>query len=197
MRLGMNQTIVVASNNIGKISEIKSIFSNFTVLSLKDKNIQIEVDEDEDTFEKNALKKARTLSNITKTITLADDTGLCIDYLNGAPGIRTARWMEGTDRQRNISLLEKLKDVPKEKRRAKIVTAIALSYNEKAIVKTHIMEGYISTKLRGDNGFGFDEIFELEDGRTLAEMSNEEKNEISPRKMALEEVKKYIENEIL
>ncbi len=193
----MKQTIVVASNNAGKISEIKNIFSEYNVFSLKDKNIQIEVDEDEDTFEKNALKKAKTLSNITKTITIADDTGLCIDYLNGAPGIKTARWMEGTDRQRNLSLLEKLKDIPKEKRTAKIVTAIAFSYNGKEIVKTHIMEGYISFKLKGDNGFGFDEIFELEDGRTLAEMSNEEKNEISPRKKALEEIKKYIQNEIL
>ena len=193
----MKQTIVVASNNAGKISEIKNIFSEYNVFSLKDKNIQIEVDEDEDTFEKNALKKAKTLSNITKTITIADDTGLCIDYLNGAPGIKTARWMEGTDRQRNLSLLEKLKDIPKEKRTAKIVTAIAFSYNGKEIVKTHIMEGYISFKLKGDNGFGFDEIFELEDGRTLAEMSNEEKNEISPRKKFLEKIKKYIQNEIL
>ena len=99
-----------------------------------------------------------------------------------------------TDRERNIALLEKLIGVPKEKRKIKFITAIALSDGNTTICKEGIIEGYVANELRGNNGFGFDEIFELENGKTLAELTQDEKNEISARKIALEQIKKEINN---
>ena len=120
---------------------------------------------------------------------IADDSGIEVEYLNGFPGVYTKRWHAGTDRERNLAIIEKLKDVPKEKRRIKFVTAIAISNGEKTMSTTATIEGYVAENVRGENGFGFDEIFELENGKTLAEISQEEKNEISARKKVLEELK--------
>ena len=99
---------------------------------------------------------------------------------------------KGTDRERNLSIIEKLKNVPKEKRKIKFVTAIAISNGEDTISTVANIEGYVTESPRGKNGFGFDEIFELEDGRTLAELSAEEKNQISARKKALELLKEQV-----
>lgn len=123
---------------------------------------------------------------------LADDSGIEIEYLNGFPGVETKRWKDGTDRQRNLCILGKLENVPKEKRKIKFVTAIAISNGTDTISVVASINGYVAESPRGDNGFGFDEIFELENGKTLAELSQEEKNEISARKKALE----MLENKI-
>ena len=88
-----------------------------------------------------------------------------------------------------MAIIEKLKNVPKEKRKIKFITAIALSNGNNTISALGIIDGYVAENVRGENGFGFDEIFELEDGRTLAELSEKEKNEISARKVALEKLK--------
>ena len=125
---------------------------------------------------------------------IADDSGIEIEYLNGFPGVSTKRWHKGSDREKNIALIEKLNGVPKEKRKINFVTAIALSDGIKTICKKGIISGYVSDSIRGENGFGFDEIFELENGKTLAELSCEEKNKISARKIALEKIRKEIEN---
>ena len=101
--------------------------------------------------------------------------------------------LTGTDRERNLALIEKLKGVPKEKRKINFITAIAISNGEKTICKTGKIEGIVTTMPRGENGFGFDEIFELENGKTLAEISEEEKNKISARKIALEKIRKQLE----
>ena len=101
----------------------------------------------------------------------------------------TKRWHNGTDRERNEALIEKLKGVPHEKRKITFITAMALSDGEKTITAVADIQGYVAEIPRGENGFGFDEIFELEDGRTLAELSDKEKNEISARKKALEKLK--------
>ncbi len=191
----MKQEIVIASNNEGKIKEVQEILSDYKIISMKETDIEIEVNEDQKTFEKNAIKKAEIISNeLDGKMCLADDSGIEIEYLNGFPGVYTKRWHDGTDRERNLAILEKLKDVPKEKRKIKFVTAIALAGVFNTIVAQGLIEGYVAENVRGENGFGFDEIFELEDGRTLAELSNEEKNKISARRIALENLKNKMRN---
>ena len=123
---------------------------------------------------------------------IADDSGIEIEYLNRFPGVFTKRCHKGTDRKRNLAILEKLKGVPKEKRRKSFITAIAISNAKKTISRVGKIDGFVSEDIRGENGFGFDEIFELENGKTLAELSNNEKNEISSRKKALEILKEEL-----
>ena len=191
----MKQEIVIASNNEGKIKEVQEILSDYKIIPMKETGVEIEVNEDQKTFEKNAIKKAEIISNeLDGKMCLADDSGIEIEYLNGFPGVYTKRWHNGTDRERNLAILEKLKDVPKEKRKIKFVTAIALAGVFNTIVAQGLIEGYVAENVRGENGFGFDEIFELEDGRTLAELSNEEKNKISARRIALENLKNKMRN---
>ena len=128
---------------------------------------------------------------------IADDSGIEVEYLNGFPGVLTKRWFDGTDRERNEALIEKLKGVSKEKRKINFITAIAISNGKKSISVNGILEGYVEEYVRGDNGFGFDEMFELEDGRTLAELTDEEKNQISARKIAIEKIReKLLNNEL-
>ena len=103
--------------------------------------------------------------------------------------MHTKRWHSGTDRERNLAIIEKMKGVPKEKRKMCFITAIAVSDGERTICEVGKINGYVAQSVRGENGFGFDEVFELEDGRTLAEISDEEKNEISARRMAMEKIK--------
>lgn len=100
--------------------------------------------------------------------------------------------LNGTDRDRNLGILEKMKNI--SNRKINFVTAIALAdtTNNISIVKEHIISGTVASNIRGENGFGFDEIFELENGKTIAELSSEEKNSLSPRKLALEEIKKEL-----
>ena len=188
------QKIVVATGNIGKLNEIKSIFSEYEIVSIKDLGIDINIEEDQDTFEKNALKKAIVLSKMIEETCIADDSGIMIKSLDNFPGVRTKRWKTGTDRERNLGILELMKDISKQKRDCDFVTAIALANykNNISIVKSHTIHGRISTEIRGENGFGFDEIFELENGKTIAELSSEGKNLLSPRKYALEEIRKLL-----
>lgn len=188
-----SKVIVAATGNKGKIAEIKAIFTDYKVLSYKDLNPSIEVDEDAPTFAGNALKKAKTIAKVlSPALCIADDSGIEIEAFNGWPGVRTARWMEGTDHDRNMAILEKMVGLPREKRKVAFITAISISDDKISVVQEHVIHGYISDKPRGNNGFGFDEIFELEDGRTLAELSNEEKNEISARKFALEKIREFL-----
>lgn len=192
----MKEEIVIASNNSGKIKEVQDILDDYKIVPMKEIGIKIDVDEDQDTFEKNAIKKAETISNeLNGKKCLADDSGIEIEYLDGFPGVYTKRWHKGTDRERNLAIIEKLKNVPKEKRKIKFVTAIALSNGNNTISALGIIDGYVAENVRGENGFGFDEIFELEDGRTLAELSEKEKNEISARRVALETLKKKFEEQ--
>ena len=186
----MKQEIVMASNNEGKIKEVQEILSDYKIISMKEAGTETEVNEDQNTFEKNAIKKAEIISyELDGKMCLADDSGIEIEYLDGFPGVYTKRWIDGTDRERNLAIIEKLKNVPKEKRKIKFITAIALSNGNNTISALGIIDGYVAENVRGENGFGFDEIFELEDGRTLAELSEKEKNEISARKVALEKLK--------
>ena len=186
--------IVIASGNKGKIKEAQEILNEYKIVSIEEIGVNIDVEEDKKTFEGNAIKKAETIANmIGGKMCLADDSGIEIEYLDGFPGVFTKRWHNGTDRQRNLSLIEKLKGVPKENRKIVFTTAIALSDGEKTICETGKIEGYVTEEPRGENGFGFDEIFELKNGKTLAEISSEEKNKISARKIALEKIRQKLE----
>lgn len=186
----MKEQLIIASENKGKIKETQEILKQYEIIPISQLGIEIEIKEDQETFEDNSIKKAETIAKkLNGKKCIADDSGIEIEYLNGFPGVKTKRWHSGTDRERNLAILEKLNGVPKEKRKIKFVTAIALSDGEKTISATGEIEGYVAENIRGDNGFGFDEIFELEDGRTLAELSDVEKNRISARRIALEKIK--------
>ena len=186
----MKKEIIMVSNNKGKIKEVQEILEEYKIISLEEAGIKIEVEEDQETFEKNAIKKAKEIAiKLNGRMCIADDSGIEIEYLNGFPGVSTKRWHKGSDRERNLAIIEKLKNIPKEKRKVKFVTAIAISDGEKTISVVETINGYIAENIRGKNGFGFDEIFELENGKTLAELSAKEKNEISARRKALEKIK--------
>ena len=156
--------------------------------------IEYDVEEDKDTFKENAEKKAREIANLLDgKMCMADDSGIEIEYLNGFPVVHTKRWLNGTDRERNLAILDKLQGVPKDKRKVKFITAIALSDGNETISVEASIDGYVAETPRGENGFGFDEIFELEDGKTLAELTDAEKNEISARKKALEKLREKLQ----
>lgn len=186
--------IVVATNNKGKMKEIAKILQGYELLTLKDINCDIEVEEDGKTFEENAMKKASEIFKITNIPCIADDSGICINALNGWPGVYTARFLgeDATQEERNLKMIEELNLKNKENRNAKVVCVIVYVDKEQSFFVEGIVNGKIVKEPRGENGFGFDEIFELENGKTLAELSEEEKNQVSSRKMALEKLKKLL-----
>lgn len=188
--------IIVATNNLGKLKEIRAILDNYEVISLKDLNLNIDIVEDGKTFEENALKKAREVFKITKIPAIADDSGLCINVLEGFPGINTARFLgnNASDNDRNNYILEKLKDKKELERKAEVVCDIAYVDEKNEYVVEGVIKGKIACKKRGNNGFGFDPIFELDNGKTLAELKDYEKNNVSSRKIALEKLKNLLEN---
>lgn len=191
----MNNEIIIASSNEGKIKEVKGILNEYKIISIKELGVDIEVEENEDTFEANAIKKAETIAKyLNGKMCIADDSGIQIEYLNGFPGVQTKRWKKGTDRDRNLEIIEKMQGIPKENRRMKFFAVIAISDGTNTICEMGEIIGYVAEEVRGNNGFGFDEIFELENGKTLAELSNEEKNQISARKKALEKIKEKLNN---
>lgn len=186
--------IVIGTNNQGKLRELKEILKNYELLTLKDVNCEIEVDENQETFEGNAKKKAEEISRLTNMPCIADDSGLCIDALDGFPGIHTARFLgeNATDEQKNEAILEKMKNLKGNQRKAKVECVVAYYENGKFIIGKGEVEGKIAEQPRGERGFGFDPIFELENGKTYAELSQEEKNSTSHRKRALENLQKQL-----
>ncbi len=183
--------LVAATKNKGKIKEINEILSGFPfqVISMEELGITQDIEENGSTFEENAMIKAAEIHNITGETVMADDSGLEVDYLNGAPGIYSARFAgEGaTDEERNIKLLSMLEGVPFEKRKARFVCAIAVvMQNGKSFTVKGICEGYIGTGPKGKNGFGYDPLFFMpEFNMTTAQLAPEEKHEISHRGKAL------------
>lgn len=185
--------IIFATSNQGKVREIKEIIketgADIEVLSLKEAGITTEIIEDGTTFEENALIKARVICKETGLLTLSDDSGLEIDYLGGEPGIYSARYL-GEDTPysiKNPTIIKRLEGIPDKQRTARFVCACAAVFpdgREEVVRRT--MEGRIAYKEAGENGFGYDPIFYLpEYNCTSAELSSEEKNEISHRGKAL------------
>lgn len=191
--------MIFASNNEGKIKELKSIFKNQEILSLNEAKINIEVEETEDTFYGNALKKATEIYKITGIPTIADDSGLCIDALNSWPGVLTHRFLgeNKTDKERNCYILEKMKQINVKTRVAHAVCCLVYYDGTNTIIGEGVLHGKISNTRRGQNGFGFDEIFELNNNRTLAELTEEEKNTTSARYLAIIDLKKKLDTKIL
>ena len=188
--------IVVATNNKGKIEEIKEIFKDYELLTLKDVNCNIEVDENQETFEGNSLKKAKEISEIVGMPCIADDSGLCIEEFNGWPGVYTARFLgeNATPEERNSAILDKMRNLEDERRNAEVKCVVTYYENGIVLVGKGEIKGKIAKEPRGSNGFGFDPIFELENGKTYAELEKQEKNAISHRKKGLENLRKQLTN---
>ena len=195
--------IIFATGNAGKMKEIRMIMAdlNIEVQSMKEADIQAEIVEDGETFEENAKIKAQAIAQELRArgeraIVLADDSGLEIDYLNKEPGVYSARYM-GEDTSysvKNASLIQRLEGVPDEERTARFVCVIAAVFPDGSVFETRAtIEGRIGYEERGENGFGYEPIFYLpEYGMYSAELAPEEKNRISHRGKALEEMKKVI-----
>ena len=187
--------IIFATGNKDKMREIREIMADVDVevISMKEAGISVDVEENGATFEENALIKARAIAEHTDAIVLADDSGLEIDYLDKAPGVYSARFMgEDTSYEiKNQALIDKLDGVPKEERTARFVCAIAAVLPDKSdLVVRENMEGYIGYHAEGENGFGYDPIFFLDEfGCSSAALSREQKNEISHRGKALRVMK--------
>ena len=190
--------IIFATGNQDKMREIRELLADMEVDggSMKEAGIHADIVEDGSTFEENAVIKARTICEITGEITLADDSGLEIDYLNKEPGIYSARYMgENTDYHiKNANLIQRLDGVPDEQRTARFVCAIAAAFPDGRVETVRgTMEGRIGYEEKGANGFGYDPIFFLpEYGCTSAELSMEEKNKISHRGKALQAIKEEL-----
>lgn len=184
--------MILATNNKGKLQEIKEIMQEYEIYSLKDKNIFIDVSEDENTFYGNALKKAKEIYQISGEPVIADDSGLCIKALNDFPGVLTHRFLgdNAEDAERNQDLINRVNKV--SNRSAQVVCVLVYYDGQNTLVGEGILNGKIAHEPRGNNGFGFDPIFELENGQTLAEISPEEKNKLSARSLAAIELSNKI-----
>lgn len=190
--------IIFATSNQGKMKEIRMIMADLglEVLSMKEAGYMADIVEDGASFEENAIIKARAVAGQCQDIVLADDSGLEIDYLNGEPGIYSARYL-GEDTSydiKNQALLDRMQGVPKEKRSARFVCVIAAVFpdgSEKTCRGT--IEGIIGYEPKGSNGFGYDPIVYVpEFGKTTGELLPEEKNKVSHRGKALERMKQEI-----
>ena len=139
--------IIIASGNKGKIRETQEILNEYKVISMNELGIDIDVEENKNTFEGNAIKKAETIAKkIGGKMCIADDSGIEIEFLDGFPGVLTKRWHSGTDRERNLAIIEKLKGVPKEKRKITFTTAIALSNGETTICEKGTIAGFVAER---------------------------------------------------
>ena len=190
--------IVFATTNEGKVKEIKEILKDFPieVVSMKEMGITADIEENGATFEENSLIKARALVKLTGLPALADDSGLEVDYLNGEPGIYSARYLgRDTDYDyKNNYIIDKLSGAKGKERSARFVCVISLVLPDgREFVERGVVEGLIGYEQKGENGFGYDPIFYLpEYGKTSAELPPEEKNRISHRGKALTAMKKLI-----
>ncbi len=189
----MNKTFVLASNNAHKLREFRQIFAQlgFEVLSLEEAGIAVDPDENGTTFAANAMIKADAVYQLCKLPTVADDSGLCVDALNGEPGVYSARYGDQPDdASRRAYLFEKMNSIPAGQRQAHFTSAIAcILDDETSFTVEGYCHGHIAFEERGDNGFGYDCMFcPVEfDGKTFSELSADEKNKISHRGRALAE----------
>jgi len=189
--------IIIATNNQGKVREFKARLGGYDVYSLKDKGIDIEVEEDGKTFEENAVKKARAVADLTGILTMADDSGLEVFALDNAPGIYSARYGgEGLDdKMRYEKLLTDMEG--KTDRGARFVSVIALCYPDgRDVTLRGECYGKITDGPKGEGGFGYDPVFFYEPlNQTFGEISLEDKNKISHRARALDKLEAYFKNE--
>jgi XTP/dITP diphosphohydrolase len=165
------------------------------IYSLGDINIKDNVEEDGETLLENATKKAKYFGEKSGIITLADDTGLFVDVLDGEPGVHARRWHAGNEKERNLKLIEKLKNIPENERTCRYIGVLAIynPKNKKIWTYEEKTEGWISDEFKGTAGFGYDQIFKTKayDGRHYAELNHTEKDLISHRGMG---IRKFAKN---
>ena len=193
--------IVLATHNRDKCAEMAAILSDYPIdlLTLEDFPEIGEIIEDSDTLEGNAIIKARIVYNQTRLSSWADDTGLEVDALNGEPGIYSARYAgENCNYSDNVTkLLKNMEKIPAEKRTARFQTVIAFVGDKMELVSEGIVEGKITTKPKGVGGFGYDPVFYIsEQGKTYSEMKMKEKNKISHRGKAIQEMLKLLQSRL-
>ena len=198
----MPPKLLIATRNAGKLRELTDLLGNvpFELVSLNDIGIDEEVEETGETFEANAALKAETYAQLSGLPTLADDSGLEVDALNGEPGVRSARYAgeDASDTDRIAFLLRKLENVPKDRWSARFRCVIALAWPDKP-TEFHpgACEGMIVPESRGSNGFGYDPVFLIPPmNRTMAELTSDEKNSISHRSVAAHSATKALANRI-
>lgn len=189
--------IIVATNNQGKVKEIKNILYPHNVMSQSEIGVDIDVEETGETFAQNAFLKARALKDHTDCAIIADDSGLMVDYLNGEPGVYSARYAgdNTTPEQGMDKLLKNLDGVPFEGRSAHFVTVIALIMPDGTEYSFEgRCDGYITNIKKGENGFGFDPIFYYPPlGKTFAELTDDEKNSVSHRSHAIAKLAQFLD----
>ncbi|MBQ4067653.1 MAG: RdgB/HAM1 family non-canonical purine NTP pyrophosphatase [Lachnospiraceae bacterium] len=194
--------IIFATSNQGKMDEIKMIMKDFDIpiLSLKEAGIKADIVEDGETFEENAIIKAKEIMELTGEVVLADDSGLEVDYINKEPGIYSARYL-GEDTPysiKNQNIIDRLRDAVGDERSARFVCAIAAAFPDGEIITTRAtIEGVIGYEEKGIHGFGYDPILYVpEFGMTTGEMLPEDKNEISHRGKALVKMKEILKSKM-
>ncbi len=192
--------VVIATNNQGKVREIKEMLDplGYEPVSLKDAGIDIKVVEDGDTFEENAHLKAKAVYDICRCPVIADDSGLEVDFLDGAPGIYSARYAgEGaTDAQRIEKILSELEGVDDSMRTARFVCALYCIIDDDTEYSVRgTLEGKIGTEPMGENGFGYDPIFMVDEDTSVAMLPAEEKNRISHRASAIKQLTEILKSE--
>ncbi len=185
--------LYVATKNNGKIKEINKIMESAGIICKSFPDME-DIEETGSTFEENAKIKADFLSaKLKDEYVIADDSGLSVDALQGAPGIYSARYSgsHGDDKANNMKVLKEMQGI--ENRKCRFICEIALSKNGKTIQTFHgELEGEVGYEEKGENGFGYDSIFLLPNGKTTAEIESEEKNKISHRYKALEKLRDYL-----
>jgi len=195
----MGHTILVATTNPGKIAELKAMLDiDVELVGLADFEGIAEIQEDGATFAENARKKATGYAKATGLWTIADDSGLVVDALDGAPGVKSARFSGAKEKDRTLldhrnmaKVLKLLEGVPAEKRTARFVCALCLASPEKILIETEgTLEGIIAEEETGENGFGYDPVFFVPAlNKTIAQLTREEKNAISHRGNAIRTLK--------
>lgn len=191
--------IIAASNNKNKIREIKAILADtgYEILSLADAGINIDPDENSDTFEGNALIKARAVAELVDFAVLADDSGLSVDCLGGGPGVHSKRFAgpDATDLDNNDYLVKKMQEKCCEDKNARFVCVIAfIDRDGKEYTFRGVCEGLIQYEAQGENGFGYDPHFYVtEYKKTMAQLDDEIKNKISHRGSALRKFRSFLE----
>ena len=198
----MDKIIVAATQNKHKIVEIEEITKEFemSVISRKDAGVpDVEIVEDGSTFEENSYKKAYEIMKLCGQVTIADDSGLEVDCLDGAPGIYSARFagVDGDDKANNRKLISLIKDVPYEKRTARFVSVITMVYPDgRSVVARGEVEGHLLLEPHGGNGFGYDPLFvPVGYDETFGVIDPEVKNRISHRANALKVLREKLMSE--
>lgn len=188
------RTFLLASNNPGKLREFREIFSEDRIVSLQELSLDIEVEEDGQTFEENALKKAREVAKISGMTSISDDSGLCVDALGGAPGVYSARYAgeHASDQERIQKLLQELKG--ETCRTARFVSVVALCTPQgETVTARGECEGEILTEPKGQGGFGYDPVFYVKEfKKTFGQLTGEEKNSVSHRGRAIRVLKEKL-----